>query len=192
MALAFTENEREEIESNLIQIAQDTLKTTSWKKIKVEDLARSANISKGAFYHFYSSKEELFYEVMCKTHDEIYGKAMKCLYKKNMTPNEKITQAIMQSIEALQASGLWDFWANDASSILSKIDSSRLIEQKKRQEKVFRLFFETCGTLKVSEELAIHALQSLIQTSSFYLMYTKDYKKILKMMADGVCESIFD
>ncbi len=29
MALAFTENEREEIESNLIQIAQDTLKTTS-------------------------------------------------------------------------------------------------------------------------------------------------------------------
>lgn len=64
MAVAFSEQERTKIRQALLSAAQECMKTTGIRKTTVDDLARRAGISKGAFYLFYESKELLFLDVL--------------------------------------------------------------------------------------------------------------------------------
>lgn len=64
MPKAFTEDEREFIRERLVEKGRQQFGKYGIKKTNVEDLARAVGISKGAFYLFYNSKEELFLEII--------------------------------------------------------------------------------------------------------------------------------
>jgi AcrR family transcriptional regulator len=64
MPKAFTEVEREFIRERLVEKGRQQFAKYGIKKTNVEDLARAVGISKGAFYLFYNSKEELFLEII--------------------------------------------------------------------------------------------------------------------------------
>ncbi len=61
---AFTEDEKKIVRSKLIEAAKKFLATTGIKKTTVEEFAKAAGISKGAFYIFYESKELLFLDAL--------------------------------------------------------------------------------------------------------------------------------
>jgi AcrR family transcriptional regulator len=65
---AFTEQEKEIIRGKLMDAAEQFLSTTGVRKTTVEDIAKAAGISKGAFYSFYDSKEVLFWEALMREH----------------------------------------------------------------------------------------------------------------------------
>lgn len=60
MPRGFNERERDAIRANLIDAGRARLIAVGMSKTSVEELARAAHISKGAFYHFFPSKEALF------------------------------------------------------------------------------------------------------------------------------------
>ncbi len=72
MGRKFTEMERAEIITALKDICTEKLKRYGYKKISVDSLCKEAGISKGAFYLFYDSKEQLFYEVIIDLQNKIY------------------------------------------------------------------------------------------------------------------------
>lgn len=61
MPRGFSGLERERIRSSLMQEGRRRLDTTGVLKTTIDDLATAANISKGAFYKFFTSKEALFF-----------------------------------------------------------------------------------------------------------------------------------
>jgi AcrR family transcriptional regulator len=69
---AFTEEEKQRVRQRLIDAAQRFLGTTGVRKTSVEDLAKAAGISKGAFYLFYDSKEILFMDAIDQAQQEIH------------------------------------------------------------------------------------------------------------------------
>ncbi len=76
MPKTFTDNEREYIKERLIEEARDCLKLYGVRKTTVDELVKRANIPKGTFYLFYESKELLFFEVLCLSHDELHADFM--------------------------------------------------------------------------------------------------------------------
>jgi AcrR family transcriptional regulator len=64
MPRAFTETERSAIHMRLISVGQDLFSRRGIRATTVEQLARAAGISKGAFYQFYPSKEALFFAIV--------------------------------------------------------------------------------------------------------------------------------
>jgi AcrR family transcriptional regulator len=64
MPRAFSDSERLAIDRRLMAAAQDLFARRGIRATTVEQLARSAGISKGAFYLFYPSKEALFFAVI--------------------------------------------------------------------------------------------------------------------------------
>ncbi len=64
MPTAFTQHERAHIRAALQSKGYELFAAYGIKKTSVEELAKSAGISKGAFYLFYDSKEELFFELL--------------------------------------------------------------------------------------------------------------------------------
>lgn len=64
MPKGFTEHEKELIGKRLLEQGYRLFSAYGLKKTNVEELAQAAGISKGAFYNFYGSKEELFMDVI--------------------------------------------------------------------------------------------------------------------------------
>lgn len=60
MPKGFSKHERETIRKNLLAYGRAQWVAVGIGKISVEELARAAHISKGAFYQFFASKEALF------------------------------------------------------------------------------------------------------------------------------------
>lgn len=64
MPKAFSEHEKETIRQQLHEQGQRLFATYGLKKTSVDDLTQAAGISKGAFYLFYPSKEELLMAIL--------------------------------------------------------------------------------------------------------------------------------
>lgn len=60
MPRGFNETEKDAIRGALLSAGRARLATTGMHKTSVDELARAAHISKGAFYQFFPSKEALF------------------------------------------------------------------------------------------------------------------------------------
>lgn len=76
---AFTKQEKEIIREKLIDAAEAFLSTTGIRKTTVEDLAKEAGISKGAFYLFYESKELLFMDALEREQTGIHNTLLQCM-----------------------------------------------------------------------------------------------------------------
>lgn len=64
MPKAFSENEKEIIRVQMREKGKKLFEKHGLKKTSVDELTEAVGISKGAFYLFYGSKEELFMEIL--------------------------------------------------------------------------------------------------------------------------------
>jgi AcrR family transcriptional regulator len=64
MPKGYSEREKEIIRTRLLENGRKAFATFGLRKTNIEDLTRVVGISKGAFYLFYASKEELFMDVV--------------------------------------------------------------------------------------------------------------------------------
>jgi AcrR family transcriptional regulator len=64
MPKAFSEHERELIGERLVEQGYRLFSAYGLRKTNIEEIAKAAGISKGAFYSFYESKEALFMDVI--------------------------------------------------------------------------------------------------------------------------------
>ena len=110
MPRRLTSFEIEAVKNKLNQVAEELLKSNSIRKISVEDLTNRANIAKGTFYHYYKSKEMLFYDVFRKIHDEIQERFLQDIKKipSDFTPS-MFTSVIVNLIKSIDQTFLFDF-----------------------------------------------------------------------------------
>lgn len=64
MPRGFNEKEKQEIASKLLASGRERWIRHGFKKTSVDEIARDAGISKGAFYKFFNSKEEFFFDIL--------------------------------------------------------------------------------------------------------------------------------
>ena len=71
MPKAFSEKEKEVIRQQMREKSKHLFELHGLRKTGVDDITRAVGISKGAFYLFYESKEELFLEIMEQMESEL-------------------------------------------------------------------------------------------------------------------------
>ena len=64
MPKAFSDQEKATIRRQLYEKGQQLFALYGLKKTSVDDLVQAVGISKGAFYHFYGSKEDLLFDIL--------------------------------------------------------------------------------------------------------------------------------
>ncbi len=64
MAKAFDEKERAEIRVALMYKGRELFQVFGLKKTSIDEITAAVGISKGSFYNFFKSKEELFFEIV--------------------------------------------------------------------------------------------------------------------------------
>jgi AcrR family transcriptional regulator len=107
MPKGFSEREKTLIRAQLLAKGRELFGTQGIKKANVEDLTRAANISKGAFYLFFNSKEELFFELLGQFEDEYHANLIAAAARPGASPRQQVKDVLTQAFTLWQTHPLF-------------------------------------------------------------------------------------
>ena len=124
---AFTEQEKELVRKRLTEAAVQALATTGIKKTSVEQLTRTAGISKGAFYLFYDSKELLFLDTLEQEQQRIHDTIIRCMEKQPSKHDGFVSVVGRMYRQFIHKPWLLTFTSEDYMLLLRRIPKERIM-----------------------------------------------------------------
>ncbi len=97
MPRGFSDQEKSMIRQHLIEQGYQQFSTFGLKKTNVEELAKAAGISKGAFYLFYESKELLFMDVIENAETRFRQQILKEIVQPGGTPRARLSSVFKKA-----------------------------------------------------------------------------------------------
>ena len=193
MARAFLQQETDMILKNLKASARKCAVSPGMKKITVEELAKAAGISKGAFYKFYPSKEMLFFELLEDMHREIYEACADILVQNQGKPAyQRTAEAVTAACKLMEQSGMMDFMEQDVPFLLRRIPAEILEEHYHGDEVHIKALLENAGLQPVGGmELAAAVVRGLFLTISHRDNIGPLYPQVLETLVYGACRRLF-
>ncbi|HET9223912.1 MAG TPA: TetR/AcrR family transcriptional regulator [Roseiflexaceae bacterium] len=107
MPKGFSERERTIIRAKLRERGGELFGTYGLRKTNIDELARVAGISKGAFYLFYESKEELFFELLEQFEAKYQAAMLKQIVEDPAPPRERMKALLTKALSVRQDNGLF-------------------------------------------------------------------------------------
>lgn len=193
MAKAFSQKETDMILKNLKASARKYAVSCGMRKITVEALAKEADISKGAFYKFYPSKEMLFFELLEDLHSEIYAACADVLMRNQGKPAyQRTAEAVLEACKLMGQSGMMDFMEQDVPFLLRRIPADVLEEHYHGDEAHIKALLESAGLEpEGGMELAAAVVRGLFLTVSHRDNIGSLYPQVLETLVYGACWRLF-
>lgn len=193
MAKAFSKQETDVILKHLRAAARKCAVSQGMRKVTVEELAKAAGISKGAFYKFYSSKEMLFLELLEDLHSEIYESCAEILTRNREKPdNQRTAEAVLAACRLMEQSGMMDFLEQDVPFLLRRIPAEVLEEHYHGDEVHIKGLLERAGLHpEGGMELAAATVRGLFLTVSHRDNIGQRYPLVLETLVYGACSRLF-
>jgi AcrR family transcriptional regulator len=184
MPKGFTEREKALIRASFLEQGRELFATYGLRKTAIEDLTKAVGISKGAFYLFFESKEQLFFELLEQFESDFRALLLKHITLDNDTPKVRMRALLYQAI------ALWKrnvqfvhIPADDYEHLLRKLPPELLKLHESRQNAFaieFAAAWEKSGVqLRVEPRL----LAGLLRALFFVTLHENDYD-------EGMYESI--
>jgi AcrR family transcriptional regulator len=116
----FSEQERSTIRAGLQARARELLASYGLRKTSVEDLTAGAGISKGAFYLFYDSKEELFFEVLQQFETEYQATLLNAIGPPEAAPRARVRAFIERAMTLWRTHPLFRYFGQEDFELLHR------------------------------------------------------------------------
>ena len=198
MPRAFSAGEKEIIRQRLREKAETLFEAYGLRKTSVEDITRAVGISKGAFYLFYESKEELFLDIL----EQLESELREGILEYNLHPSEDARQNVRRILSNFLVTYdayplLKKFSQADLDYLLRKLPAERLQAHTHRDKTFFDDFVKKIEregmTLKVSPRVTFNLVLSLVLVSLHRLDLGEDaYTETMNILIDLVAGYIAD
>jgi AcrR family transcriptional regulator len=172
MPRAFSETERTAIRERLLAAGQDLFVRRGIRATTVEQLARAAGISKGAFYFFYPSKEALFFAIV-----EEIETAMQARLEEQVAeaPHDAVRLLLRASLQAREENPLFDVATSEEA--LAVMRTMRPEEQEaflRRDIEMTRSIAARLAAAGVTVKVSPEVLAGLLRAMVFVGMHRED------------------
>jgi AcrR family transcriptional regulator len=137
MPKGFSEREKTLIREQLLAKGRELFATQGIKKANVEDLTRAANISKGAFYLFYNSKEELFFEILAQFEDEYHANLLEAAARPAPSPRQRVKDVLKQAFALWRTNPLFTNFNQEEFEYLARKLPEELMQANVDKDAVF-------------------------------------------------------
>ena len=179
MPKAFTEHEKELIGKRLLEQGYRLFSAYGLKKTNVEEIAKAAGISKGAFYHFYVSKEALFMEVIEQAEIRVRQELLATIELPGPSPRVRLFAILKKAFSLFEAIPILQFFTgSDYDQLFRRIPAEKLQEHLTSD----RLFFEELFTHCRKAGIPILAQPEQIAGLLYSLVLTTLHKDDMERM----------
>lgn len=196
MPKTFTIHEKEYIKKKLLEEARKCLKQYGVKKTSVDELVKRANISKGSFYLFYTSKEALFFDVLCEFHDELHYEILNQIDTlDNCISIEKITEIIFKLYKKVESSFLYQFILNgDLELLIRKLPDQTILDHIQKDDSSMK---EVLSRLPGVDTANLEYYSAALRAIFLSMFHRKEiseflYDDALKLMLKGIIIQMFE
>ncbi len=127
MPSKFSKQEQKIIKAKLIKKAKDYFSKYGFTKTSVKELTDAAGISKGSFYNFFDSKEELFLEVM-EEQEKFRNQIMAEILEKNLDAQTAIEHLFRETLKIIDKNRIFQtiYEENLIEKMLRKVPQERV------------------------------------------------------------------
>ena len=145
MPKGFTEHEKELIRKRLVKEGYKQFSAYGLKKTNIEELARAAKISKGAFYLFYQSKEALFMDVAEWAEQRFRQEVLAAVELPGPSPRARLFAVFKKAFELLKTIPILQFFtSSDYDLLFRRIPAEKLEEHLANDRMFFEELFTRC------------------------------------------------
>jgi len=166
MPKAFSEQEKETLRGQFRAKGKKLFEKHGLKKTSVDELTEAVGVSKGAFYLFYESKEELFLEILEGIEREIQTRILEFTIKPKSGSSQKLSQMLRGFLVT------WDdypllknFSQSDFDYLVRKIPHERALRHANSDAEFTKAFIKKAKqegiVIKASPSVASNLMKSL-------------------------------
>lgn len=192
MARSFTETEKDNIRKKLIDECEKSWAAFGYKKTNIDVLCSKAGISKGAFYLFYNSKEQLFCDVLDNIQERHRALLEETLSK---SPDKAdICQMIKQMyLEYDKTNILTQRSSSDFANFLNRApvewkEKSKIVND----DFISNTIFSANLKLKMNKEKAIGIFNALLAIVTNKNLLGYDHFEIFCTLLDNIINEIYE
>ena len=193
MATAFTDEEKKVIKKKLHTVAKECLQRYGVKKTTVDQMVVMANISKGSFYNFYSSKELLFFAVLEEYQVEIMNRLTEQLEQENLINTNQFVQLLYDFYQDFRYSFMYTIFKNNEMELLIRklpkevITTHHLLDNGMIEKIVSRI--------NIQENITVEIVSALFRTIAMCILHIyeiggKQFDTVLKLLIQGIVREI--
>jgi AcrR family transcriptional regulator len=192
MPKAFSENEKETIRAQMLEKGKKLFEMHGLKKTSVDDLTEAAGISKGAFYLFYESKEELFMEILEQIEKEIQTSILEFIIKPSTEVHKNVSILLKSFLLTLDSYPLLkNFSRSDFDYLVRKIPAERAMQHANSDEEFITQFIKKIKREGIPVKASPRIVGNLVKSLFFLSLHREDmgetaYTESMNVMIDLV------
>ncbi len=193
MPKAFSENEKETIRAQMREKGKKLFEKHGLKKTSVDELTEAVGISKGAFYLFYESKEELFMQILEGLENEIQTTILEFAIRPNAEARKNVSSILKGFLLKWDAYPLLkNFSKADFDYLLRKLPAKRVQQHAKSDEEFTNQLIKKIKREGIIVKASPRTVSNLIKSLFFLslhsedMMSTADYEDSMNVLIDLV------
>ncbi|BCJ94212.1 TetR family transcriptional regulator [Anaerocolumna cellulosilytica] len=192
MPKSFTEQEKSSIRQKLIADCKEKWERFGYKKTSIDELCLKAGISKGAFYIFFTSKEQLFLEALKEIQKNLYHCIEEILSaEQNKFGIAKALRVIFREYD--KSPFLYDTTSPDFTSFMNKLT-------EEERESVYYdslagakvMLYKPFLKLRISEEKALSVMAALLSLIASKDKMACNHFEVFDFMLDNLIDKLFE
>jgi AcrR family transcriptional regulator len=192
MPRAFSEHEKEVIRSQMREKGKKLFEKQGLKKTSVDELTEAVGISKGAFYLFYESKEELFMEIL----EELETDFRTHIFDFSIHPKEDARQLLAKLLNSALLT--WDrypllknFGMAEYQYIARKLPAERIQAHANRDNEFINDFIKKIKSEGMTVKASPRIVAGLMMSLFFISLHREDlgesaYAETMEVLTDLV------
>lgn len=192
MPTAFSEHEKETIRAQFRQKGKKLFEKQGLKKTSVNELTEAVGISKGAFYLFYESKEELFLEIMEQLETDIQASILEFAMKPKANARQSLKSLLWNFLVSWEDYPLLkNFTKSEFDYLIRKIPVQRVQEHTTHDEEFIHGFIRKMKSEGLTVKASPRTMTNLIKTLFLISLHRDDigeeiYKESMNILTDLV------
>ena len=192
MPKAFSEHEKEAIRTQMREKGKKLFEKHGLKKTSVDEVTEAVGISKGAFYLFYGSKEELFLEILEQIEKEIQSSILAF----TLTPKADARKNVSTMLKGFLSTWddyplLKDFSKSDFDYLARKVPVQRIQQHAQSDTEFTDNFIKKIKREGIIVKVSPRIVSNLIKSLFFIGLHRQDlgedaYEETINVMIDLV------
>lgn len=176
MPRPFSEGEREAILAALLERGRRLFAAQGLRKTSIEELTAAAGISKGAFYLFFTSKEELFFELLERYEAGFKADLLAAVAREDLPPRARMLALLQRSLAVMGAEPLFSRLGRaEYDQLLRRLPPERVAAHLERDDTFAAIFAAAWAEQGVALALPPPIVSGLIRALFFVSIHKDEF-----------------
>ena len=192
MPKAFSENEKKTLRGQMREKGKKLFEKHGLKKTSLDELTEAVGISKGAFYLFYDSKEELFMEILEQIEKEIQTSILEFATHPTANGRKNVSTMLKKFLLTWDAYPLLkNFSKTDFDYLVRKIPAERAMQHANSDEEFTGQLIKKIKRENITVKASPRIVGNLVKSLFFLSLHREDlgeaaYEESMNVMIDLV------